>query len=339
MSSSGPMMSRLADDVLLMLWRAGETGAGVTMHEILRGTLAPLPHVQEALENLAARGCRIERMPTEISLAAVGMRAWRDLLLRLAQKEWRRIGRGVFVLPETESTNDVAFGFVGAADGDGICSVGGCADGRAGTIGAAVGGEGGAVDFAVGAVYRAWTPQEVERLTLLAGLAAAVGLERAVERAGGSVPRIEIKWPNDLLVNGKKLGGILVERRTVEGVSGTVVGIGINVGQGAHDFPEALRGRATSLYESCGALIDRARVIAAVLQELDARMGGTESGNSWVDEWKARCPLLGRRVTIRSGERTVSGEVLDISPLQGIIIRDGTGATQWFTSQGSTLGD
>ena len=84
MSSSGPMTSQLATDVLMILWRAGEKGAGAPMQDLLRQTLAPLPHVQEALGNLAALGCHIERTPAEVRLASVGIRAWRMLLVELA---------------------------------------------------------------------------------------------------------------------------------------------------------------------------------------------------------------------------------------------------------------
>jgi len=344
MSSSGPMTSQLATDVLMILWRAGEKGAGAPMQDLLRQTLAPLPHVQETLENLAAMGCQIERTPAEVRLASVGIRAWRELLVELARRERWRIGRQVHVLPTASSTNDRALLAIEAADGDGLVVL---ADqqtagrGRLGRQWVAKSGQSVLVSFLLLDV----AADSVDRLTLLAGLAAATALERAAEQAGAGVPRIEIKWPNDLQVNGKKLGGILVERRVAGGTGaggsqgGTVVGIGINIGQGKQDFPPELSGRATSLFESCGRMIDRARVIAALLSELNGFCARPLAEEAWLGAWKARCPLLGQTVKIRSGERTAAGRVLDVSPLQGLVIRDSAGATHFFSAQTATLVD
>src|SRR4051812_3076481 len=103
MSGSGPVSLNLADKVLMLLWYAAERSAGVSMQELLRQTLAPLPHLQEALVLLAGRGCQIERTPSEVTLAAVGIQSWRPLFMTLARREKWRIGRGVHVLPTAAS--------------------------------------------------------------------------------------------------------------------------------------------------------------------------------------------------------------------------------------------
>ncbi len=96
-------------------------------------------------------------------------------------------------------------------------------------------------------------------LTIVAGVAAADG----VRRATGLMP--EIKLPNDLLVHGRKVAGILAEAR--EGR--VVLGIGVNVNVSAEDLPTHVDREATSLLVELGEPVDRARLLAAILLELE----------------------------------------------------------------------
>ncbi len=86
-----------------------------------------------------------------------------------------------------------------------------------------------------------WPVEQASHLAVLAGMAAYGVLEAA------GVPCLRVKWPNDILANGRKLAGVLVEPRVGgERIEFAVAGIGINVAQRADDFPPELRGRATS---------------------------------------------------------------------------------------------
>lgn len=86
-----------------------------------------------------------------------------------------------------------------------------------------------------------WPAEQAPNLAIVAGVAAY----RALRALG--VQNLRIKWPNDVLANGRKICGVLVEPRLGAGrIEFAVIGIGINVGQGAGDFPAALRGTATS---------------------------------------------------------------------------------------------
>lgn len=86
-----------------------------------------------------------------------------------------------------------------------------------------------------------WLAQKAPSLAIVGGMAAF----RALEKSG--VQNLRVKWPNDLLVHGRKIGGVLVEPRIGAGrIEFAVVGIGINVGQVAEDFPDELRNAATS---------------------------------------------------------------------------------------------
>lgn len=86
-----------------------------------------------------------------------------------------------------------------------------------------------------------WLAKKASNLAIVGGMAAY----RALEKSG--VKNLRVKWPNDILADGRKICGVLVEPRIGEGrIEFAVVGIGINVGQAAEDFPAELRERATS---------------------------------------------------------------------------------------------
>lgn len=99
-------------------------------------------------------------------------------------------------------------------------------------------------------------PQQAPQLTLLTAVAAV----RAIEEATGITP--EIKWPNDIMVNGKKIAGILTELQAeADRIHSVIIGIGLNVNQRINDFPEDLKDIATSLYVETGNQIKRADMI------------------------------------------------------------------------------
>jgi BirA family biotin operon repressor/biotin-[acetyl-CoA-carboxylase] ligase len=110
-------------------------------------------------------------------------------------------------------------------------------------------------------------------------LASAIGVAEAVAEEVGDSERVEIKWPNDVLIDGLKTSGILVEL----GVEATrvtfcVLGVGVNLNVDPSEFPEEFRGRATSLSAACGRPIDRAaftrRLYRALEDVLDAHAEG-----------------------------------------------------------------
>jgi BirA family transcriptional regulator, biotin operon repressor / biotin---[acetyl-CoA-carboxylase] ligase len=110
----------------------------------------------------------------------------------------------------------------------------------------------------------ALTPQQAPQMTLVA----AVAVTRAIEEVGGVNP--SIKWPNDILIDGKKVTGILTELQAdPDRVKAIILGIGINVNQNDEDFPEELKSIATSLKMVSGKTINRAKLIAKTLEFLE----------------------------------------------------------------------
>ncbi len=143
-------------------------------------------------------------------------------------------------------------------------------------------------------------PAAAPSLTLMAGVAA----QAAVERSTGLVT--DIRWPNDLLLNGKKLCGILTEMSAeVDRLHAVVIGIGINVNHRA--IPEELRSIATSLRLEGGKVHSRVQVLAALLRELEHyyQLLLKQGAGAIVARWTAVSTYArGKRIVVR----TPSGE-------------------------------
>lgn len=147
-------------------------------------------------------------------------------------------------------------------------------------------------------------------LTLAAALAVADAL--------GEVCGLEadIKWPNDVLAGGRKLCGILAE--TAEGARGRacVLGIGVNLSDGA--FPPEIKETATSVEEQAGAAPDAERLLASLLRALSRRyeaLQGPDGAARTLAEWEARSSYArGRRVSVSLAEETFEGTTRGVEP-------------------------
>lgn len=138
----------------------------------------------------------------------------------------------------------------------------------------------------------------------------AVGVELADllrEQTGAAV---EMKWPNDLFVGDRKLGGILTEATTgPEGLKAVVVGIGINVNVDDGAFPDELSSRATSLRIETGRLRDRLSLALAVPEAVveAGRQFERQGLEGWADRLERLNWLAGRRVSVLDGDESRAG--------------------------------
>jgi BirA family biotin operon repressor/biotin-[acetyl-CoA-carboxylase] ligase len=157
------------------------------------------------------------------------------------------------------------------------------------------------------------------QLSLVAGVAVVDAL-----RAGCDVDA-RIRWPNDVLIGGRKVCGVLPEAVShVDGrVSYVLLGIGINVGQRA--FPHELRETATSLLLATGVAHDHARLLSTTLAALDRRYGEwLRSGFTELRvEWRKRASMLGQRVRMRDGGE---GVAVDVDDTGALLVDAGLGA-------------
>src|SRR5476651_1654536 len=161
-------------------------------------------------------------------------------------------------------------------------------------------------------------PQEATQLTV----ASATALRRAIQNETGLKP--EIKWPNDVLIGGKKVAGILTELSAeVDRVKHIILGIGIDVNLDAGELPTDLRKTATSLKMESGEMISRAELAVAILRELDfdyARIGGGKFA-AVAGEWEANCATIGKNVTVHIGDRKIRGRAESLDDDGALLVR------------------
>lgn len=150
--------------------------------------------------------------------------------------------------------------------------------------------------------------------------AAAVAVARAIESL---IPvQVQIKWVNDLLINGKKVCGILTEGTpNGDGCDFAVVGIGVNVS--TVDFPTEIETVASSLLRECGKAPDRAALIAAILQELETVLEQMESG-AFLEESRRRSAVLGKPVTVIRGNETFAATAIAIDDSGALVVETDT---------------
>jgi BirA family biotin operon repressor/biotin-[acetyl-CoA-carboxylase] ligase len=162
------------------------------------------------------------------------------------------------------------------------------------------------------------SPQETTQLTV----ASATALRRAIKNVAGI--SAEIKWPNDLLIGGKKVVGILTEMSAeVDRVRHVILGIGVDVNQNANEFPAELRKIATSLKIEANEEISRAELATAILRELDFDYARICNGKfaQVADEWEAGCATIGKNVSVQMGTRYIRGCAESLDADGALLIR------------------
>jgi BirA family biotin operon repressor/biotin-[acetyl-CoA-carboxylase] ligase len=177
-------------------------------------------------------------------------------------------------------------------------------------------------------------PQETTQLTV----ASATALRRAIQSETGLKP--EIKWPNDILIGGKKVAGILTELNAeLDKVRYVILGIGIDVNLDAGEFPTELCKTATSLKIEAGEALSRAELAAAILRELDQDYARICVGKfaAVADEWEDHCMTIGKNVTVQIGERKIRGHAESLDDDGALLLRTEHGHLERITGGDVTL--
>ncbi len=158
--------------------------------------------------------------------------------------------------------------------------------------------------------------QEATLLTIMSAVSCAIALRNLTGLL------VEIKWPNDLMVSGKKFGGILTEMKIENSkILHAIIGIGININVDMNVFPMDLRKIATSLKHETGRLFSRTVIITGILNEIDKWYQVLQKSDSVpiISEWKRLNCVLGKKVIIMDGKNTLKGIAEDIDE-KGLLI-------------------
>ena len=239
-----------------------------------------------------------------------------DLLARLGKT--KVIGRDIQVFEQTTSTNDVVEKLARDGVNEGVVVFAESQTkgrGRLGRVWQSPTHKG--LWFSV-LLRPNLRPQETTQLTVIS----ATALRRAIKTVTGL--NAEIKWPNDLLLRGKKVAGILTELSAeVDRVRHIIIGIGVDVNQDANEFPGELRQIATSLKLEAGEEISRAELATEVLRELDADYARICAGKfpKVADEWEAACVTIGKNVTVHVGDRKFRGRAESLDDDGALLVR------------------
>jgi BirA family biotin operon repressor/biotin-[acetyl-CoA-carboxylase] ligase len=161
-------------------------------------------------------------------------------------------------------------------------------------------------------------PRDATLLTIAASLACVRALRMKSELD------VLIKWPNDIVVSGKKLGGILTEVRSdPDAINLAIIGIGINVNMGETDFPEEIRAIATSVMVETGLHWRRSDLIIQLLKEFEFWYKTLKRSGRLplLKEWKRLSSTLGRDVEVVAGNESFSGLAEDVDEEGMLLVR------------------
>jgi BirA family biotin operon repressor/biotin-[acetyl-CoA-carboxylase] ligase len=167
-------------------------------------------------------------------------------------------------------------------------------------------------------------PEHAARLVRMAALAVHASLMTLPPLRPG------LKWPNDILLRGKKCAGILVES-SIQGVEldYSVVGIGLNLNFAMADFPE-LAPFATTVADELGRPVDRAAVQAVLLEQLEAYYARVREGDPLLQEYRAALVMLGRRVRVTVGDTALDGTAQDVADDGALVLALGDRVLQLY---------
>jgi BirA family biotin operon repressor/biotin-[acetyl-CoA-carboxylase] ligase len=172
-------------------------------------------------------------------------------------------------------------------------------------------------------------PQQAPQLTLLV----AVAVTQAIQEVTGLVPGI--KWPNDILLNGKKAVGILTEMQAdPDQVRSVIVGMGINVNQTLEHFPPELASIATSLALEVGKPVNRAQLIQAILSKLETLYDQYLQHGflpiKWL--WEGYAVTIGKEIVVRTLSGSLHGVALGITDTGTLKLRTADGEIHYIHS-------
>lgn len=317
-----------ANRVLELLYDRGEYY--FSLDELASRAGVSRSELDDAIQLLNERGHRLEHSP------AYGVRLVRpvrlDACLIERQLGTGRVGRHVISFGEVDSTNDVAFDSAPQANSDGLVVLAESQRSGRGRFGRYwISPPGANILMSVLLAGDSENPPH-DALTIAAGVAVAEGIEAASSLA------CQLRWPNDVLLDGAKAAGILVEIRSVAGRPVAVVGVGINANAAPPDadvdFP------ATCIADQLHHPVERIEIVRAVLIKLDQWIEAVRSGqmDRLHDAWISRCGMLNERVTVVCNGIEHVGRVLDVSPMGELVLECDTGRCLHLPAAGSTLG-
>jgi len=171
-------------------------------------------------------------------------------------------------------------------------------------------------------------------ITLMSAVACVTALKNVTGMS------ITTKWPNDLMINNKKVGGILTELKSQkQTITSAIVGIGINVNTDFHEFPEEVKQKATSLQKEAGVLYQREPIVANILDEMNRwyKTLITLEKETILRAWESLNSTIGREVMIVTPRETLTGTAESIDNEGMLLLRLPSGESKRIDSGDLTV--
>jgi BirA family biotin operon repressor/biotin-[acetyl-CoA-carboxylase] ligase len=241
------------------------------------------------------------------------------------------IGREILIFKSTASTNDIAWEYATNRKNNGFCVF---------TEHQAAGRGRGANEWLseVGdSILCSILLLDCKCGAELLTLAAAVATAQAINRCSQLDARL--KWPNDIIIKGKKVAGILLESRLADGRSDYVIGVGINCHQ-QQDFFRGHKFRmpAASIDIQSNATVNRNLLAAELLVSLDEWLTTAQTDSEMlIDTWSGMSSQLGHHVTVEYNRQQFNGNCIGVDPARGLILQLDDGGVRMFDAAHTTI--
>lgn len=329
------MNGKINDEALIRLFReSGERREFLSGEEVARELGVTRAAVWKRIRALRKGGYVFETSAAQGYRLIAGPDLSEIELRSLLQESATVVGREILFYDSLGSTNTVALELAGAGASEGAVVIADSQSSGRGRRGRAWLSPPG-TNLSLSVILRPdLSPREAAMLTLLAAVAAASALQRTT-----ALP-VSIKWPNDLMVRGKKLGGILTEiRADMDRIFHAVVGIGININLGSDDLPADLKGTATSSLIETGIFRQRAPLAAELLKELDLwyALYLAQGRGPVLTAWRRMSDTLGRTVRAVLNDEALTGVADDIDDEGMLLIREENGTVRRVSAGDITI--
>ncbi|MBC8468148.1 MAG: biotin--[acetyl-CoA-carboxylase] ligase [Planctomycetes bacterium] len=163
----------------------------------------------------------------------------------------------------------------------------------------------------------------------LLSLTCAVAVAEAIGKSANG--KAKIKWPNDIILNSKKVAGILLESKTDSGGNTCIIGVGINCHQKMDSFPIELQPFATSIDIESHLISDRILLAKRLLTSIENWLEiAAQTSEKVIDQWNSLSIQLGHRVKLIYNGKEFSGNCIGIDPGKGLILQLDTGGVRMF---------
>ncbi len=236
----------------------------------------------------------------------------------------RRIGKKTIVFGTVTSTNNAAAEYASDAKNDGLVILA-----EEQTSGRGRGGNkwyGGKGQSVLCSIVLANENLNAELLSLTVAVAVAEAVSETAR----------VKWPNDIILNGKKVAGILLESKQTEYGKVFILGVGINCHQ--KDFPAELASTATSIDIETQTSSDRISLIKRLITSIEHRLEeATTNSEAILEKWRQLSTQLGQRLTVVYNGQEFTGSCVGVDPLKGLILQLDSGAMRFFPANQATI--